>query len=193
MSKRAYLSFDVGIKNLAYCMLDEDCNILLWDVLDISGPTYDKQCERLIMKLEKIRYDQLDESYDITVVIEKQMARNPKMRIISGQLQMYFALDKYYSKQDTDEDPKTKIVKVVYYSPKNKLRYYTKEENDRPIVSKTYKNPYDQRKHLAKEHCDIIINRNQPQHFIDFYKSNPKRDDLADSFLQGLAYIKAFK
>lgn len=189
--KRGYLSFDVGIKNLAYCLLDEDRNILLWDVLDISGPTYDKQCEKLIMELEKIKYDSLPEAYNIIVVIEKQMARNPKMRIISGQLQMYFALDKYYSKTDTPEDPKTKIVKVVYYSPKNKLKYYTKEENDRPIVYKTYKNSYDQRKHLAKEHCDIIISRNQPQKFIDFYRSSRKKDDLADSFLQGLAYISS--
>jgi hypothetical protein len=33
------LSFDIGIKNLAYCLIDsEDETILDWDVLDCSGP-----------------------------------------------------------------------------------------------------------------------------------------------------------
>lgn len=189
--KKAYLSFDVGIKNLAYCLLDQDGIILLWDVLDISGPTYDKQCSKLIKELDNIKYDQLEGPYDITVIIEKQMARNPKMRIISGQLQMYFALEKYY----TPDPDKTKIVKILYYSPKYKLRCYKKQEGDPPVVPKKIKSQYAIRKDLAIQHCSIMIKRsNQNQNFIDFFNNNKKKkDDLSDSYLQGMAYILGFK
>lgn len=39
MSTKKILSFDVGIKNLAYCILDSDCNIQDWKVLDIIDKT----------------------------------------------------------------------------------------------------------------------------------------------------------
>ena len=35
MSQKKILSFDVGIKNLAYCILDSNCEISEWKVLDI--------------------------------------------------------------------------------------------------------------------------------------------------------------
>jgi hypothetical protein len=32
-----YLGWDVGVKNLAYCLMDKDCNILKWDIIDLSN------------------------------------------------------------------------------------------------------------------------------------------------------------
>jgi hypothetical protein len=32
-----YLSWDIGIKNLSYCLTDEECNILNWEVINVSG------------------------------------------------------------------------------------------------------------------------------------------------------------
>ena len=32
-----YLSWDIGIKNLSYCMMDKDFNVLFWEVMDITG------------------------------------------------------------------------------------------------------------------------------------------------------------
>lgn len=192
--KKAYLSFDIGIVNLACCLLDENHTILLWNLMNISGSTVDKQCENLIMELDKINYDSLEEPYDITVVIERQPSKNPKMRVISGQIQMYFCLEKYYFKQNKPTNT-TIVSKVVFYSPKHKLRCYKKETGDPEIVEKKYKSAYTARKKLAIQHCSIMIRRpgKQKQCFIDFFdKNKSKADDAADSMLQGISYIMGF-
>ena len=60
------LSFDIGIKNLAYCLIDsEDKTILDWNVLDCSGTN---EALRVIQELDALEY--LREA-DI-VLIEKQ-------------------------------------------------------------------------------------------------------------------------
>lgn len=198
VAKKVTLSFDVGTKNLAYCLIrDEDEHIIDWNVMDISAATYDRQCQRMIDALDLIDYsvgypDSIKQS--IVVVIEKQMARNPRMRVISGQLQMYFALEKRACEQNNDN---VFIQKVIYYSPKFKLKCYTFREGDKSIITKKYSTPYAFRKDLGKQHCNIIINREkdgkliQDKKWIDHYNKNKKKaDDLADSFLQGLAYLR---
>lgn len=191
IKKKAYLSFDVGIVNLAYCLLDEEYNILLWNIVNINAPSYDKQCEKLIKELDNIEYDNLDDEYEIIVVIERQPCKNPKMRVISGQIQMYFALEKYSMKDIKISDRNTYISKIVYYSPKHKLRCYKRQEGDPPIVQKKLKSSYAIRKNLAIQHCSIMINRSgQKKEFIDLFNNNKKKaDDLSDTYLQGVAYI----
>ena len=40
------LSFDVGTKNLAYCLIrNEDEHIVDWNVVDVGAATYDRQCQ----------------------------------------------------------------------------------------------------------------------------------------------------
>jgi hypothetical protein len=175
------LSFDVGEVNLAYCLISvENKKILNWNVVNIKASTYDKQCEKLIEELNKIN---LENETKTTVVIERQPCRNPKMRIISGQIQMYYALKKY-----NDEN----VSKVVYYSPKHKLKCFVPQENDPAIIEKHYKSSYSQRKYLATQYCSIMIRREleQDQQWIDFFDQNKnKKDDLSDSYLQGIAYL----
>ena len=78
------LSFDIGIKNLAYCMLDSETKCILdWNVLDCSG---ENETLRVIQEIDSLEY--LLEA-DI-VLLEKQPSFNPKMRNISTAL-MYMA------------------------------------------------------------------------------------------------------
>ena len=46
------LSFDVGIKNLAYCLIDttptQQFNIVEWDVINLCGP--EPICKQTILK-----------------------------------------------------------------------------------------------------------------------------------------------
>jgi len=186
------LSFDVGTKNLAYCLIrDEDEKILDWNVVDIGAATYDKQCQKMIEALDKIDYsigypESVKQS--IVVVIERQPCRNPKMRVISGQIQMYYALEKNAC---LNNDDLVFIDKVVYYSPKFKLKCYKPQPGDDSIINKKYKSDYTFRKDLAKQHCKIMIKRNQDNKWIELYNKNKgKADDLADSFLQGIAYLR---
>jgi len=198
VSKNITLSFDVGSKNLAYCLIDnESVKILDWNVMDIGAATYDKQCSKLIEALDNIDYScgySGDVKQNIIVLIEKQPSLNPKMRVISGQIQMYYALEKQSCLQNDDL---TFISKIVYYSPKFKLMAYTPMENDIPIIVKKYSTAYSYRKNLSIQHCNITINRKkdnvliQDQKWLDFFNSlGSKKDDAADSFNQSLAYIK---
>lgn len=170
------LSFDIGIKNLAYCLLHKETEqIIDLKVVDISARTYDKQCQILIDKLELITIP----NNHVIVVIEKQPGCNPKMRIISGQIFMYFALKKKLNC----------ISKVVYYSAKHKLKCYTGEF----IAKKTYSTKYAQRKYLSKEHCRLLMDEtNQDILWKHIFETTKKADDIADAFLQGLAYIRGF-
>ena len=53
---------------------------------------------------------------------------------------------------------------------------------------------YAERKKLGVEKCLEVISSNQNCHSqVDFFKSHKKKDDLADSFLQGIWFIESNK
>ena len=80
------LSFDIGIKNLAYCLIDTTDNTILdWNVLDCTGQN---ETLRVIEEIDSLSYLT---SADI-VLLEKQPSFNPKMRNISTALYVYFLL-----------------------------------------------------------------------------------------------------
>jgi len=74
------LSFDVGVKNLAYCLLDSNQKIIRWNIVNISHSSYEGRCNKLISELDNIN---LDIQEPITVIIEKQMSKNRIMMVIS--------------------------------------------------------------------------------------------------------------
>ena len=162
------LSFDIGIKNLAYCLLDtEDKCILDWNILDCSG---ENETLRVIKELDDLEY--LKEA-DV-VLLEKQPSFNPKMRIVSTAIYVYFTLRILHEKN--------KNVKIIYYSAKNKLKNCPLN-----ITFKT-KNRYLQNKKLAVEYTKFLLNE-QGNSIIKFFNNCKKKDDLADCYLQALSYL----
>lgn len=158
------LSFDVGIKNLAYCLLDSDKNILDWNVLDCSS---NNNILTLIQHL-----DNLDHLLSATtILIEKQPSFNPKMRIIGGCLFTYFTLRISHELG--------KNVKILFYSAKHKLKHVHVEEIK-------VKSKYQRNKKMAVEETKFLL-QNSP--WLNYFNLNKKKDDLADSFLQALSYI----
>ena len=161
------LSFDIGIKNLAYCLIDsEDETILDWDVLDCSGPN---EVLRVIEELDSLSY--LCEA-DI-ILLEKQPSFNPKMRNISTAIYVYFILRINHEQN--------RNCKILFYSAKHKLKC-----SNIQIEHKT-KSKYRQNKNLAVVHTRNLIKTHQ-----GFFEASKKKDDLADCFLQGLSYIRFF-
>ncbi len=181
--KQHVLSFDVGVKNLAYCLLDSNQKIIRWNIVDISHSSYQGRCSKLISELDNIN---LDIEEPITVIIERQMSKNRTMMIISGQILMYYTLKK--------KERIVNIKKVIYYSPKHKLKCYTFEEGDEPLKKIRAKpNTYAYRKNLSKQHCERMINRNQSKEMIEFYKNlKAKKDDASDAYLQAVAYQNGY-
>ena len=82
------LSWDIGIKNLAYCIVDStNLQIHHWEVIE-NTPCRDS------LKLHNEIIDNLEgrpHLLDVDVVlIEKQPSFNPTMRMVSSSLYTYF-------------------------------------------------------------------------------------------------------
>ena len=161
------LSFDIGIKNLAYCLIDSDDNVILdWNIIDCSGKN---EILTAIQELDSLNY--LLEA-DI-VLLEKQPSFNPKMRTMSTALYVYFIL--------RIQHEQNKMVKILFYAAKYKLKCC-----DLQIEHKS-KDKYRQNKNLGIAHTRHLIKSHK-----DFFESNKKKDDLADCFLQAYSYILFF-
>jgi hypothetical protein len=161
------LSFDIGIKNLAYCLIDTtDNSILDWNVLDCNGSN---ETLRVIEEIDSLPYLT---SADI-VLLEKQPSFNPKMRNISTALYVYFII--------RIQHEQNKNCKILFYSAKYKLRC-----SDIQIVHKC-KSKYRQNKNLGIVHTRALLTTHK-----DFFENHKKKDDLADCYLQALSYILFF-
>ena len=183
------LSFDVGIKNLAYCIFDsETCTILNWDIIDLnvqgfSGkvPSGNKSIAKaandihvtLIKELDK-RLFMLETDY---VVIEKQPSFNPKMRIIGGCLQSYFYIRGIVDKHT--------ITSIEFFSPKHKLKCYSGPELT--LVSKV-KGKYAQTKKLGIMIAHIKLEEFGESIFKQLFEKSKKKDDYADCYLQAITF-----
>jgi hypothetical protein len=162
------LSFDVGMKNLAYCIIDNN-DIKYWDVIQIPIGYNESMCINLVKELDKYEH-----MLDIDqVVIEKQPAKNNKMRIMEHLLTSYFVIKGVNSQ----ESP---IKKVKVYSAKFKLG------------SSTFKGKqnYSARKKLAVTRCaEYLKETTQTDEINTKFEKSKKKDDLADSLLQALSFI----
>jgi hypothetical protein len=188
------LSIDVGTVNMAFCLLKiSSLKIQNWGLMNIKNYTY----HGMISKLN-IALNQLDLFNGLTdrveIVLEQSMSKNLKTVLISGALMMYF--EKEYC---TSDDPVRKniITKIDTYHAKNKINYYIPRPGDEPMPMErinALKKGHYKTKVILKEHCKrIMIHTNQDQKWFDLFNNKSKQDDLADSFVQGLSYIKMKK
>ena len=229
------VSFDVGIKNLAYCLLSYDdqkevgnqIQIRSWDVIDLmdekhsdnicsgtvksgksqgkvcgkkagwfdknTGSCYCKThktasseeikkkkatstdtmvlCSNMVKELDKRR--ELLETADI-ILIENQPTKNPKMKNLSNMLYSYFIIRGVVDRQ--------LIKKIQFIDPRNKLDVY-----DGPYVSCNLKGRYARNKFYGKVYCRYLIRAQADK--LAFFDSFKKKDDLADSMMQGAWFL----
>jgi len=203
------LSFDLGIINTAYCIVRiSDLRIIRWGLFNIKDSTNEGSCTKLVKHLDRLN---LCSGRNVLIVIEQQPRCNVKTIVISGQLQMYFVLEKLTLLQEAEEaeeaedsenegtsvDKVGSIQKIVGHHAKHKIKYYQARPEDPPwperITKLSSKGSYKTKQTLI-EHCRRILGHHQEsKKWIDFFEANPKRDDLADSFCQALSYIKMNK
>jgi len=180
------LSFDVGIINMAYCIIDNDKNIHSWNVFSICNGNEIENTIDLIRKL-----DQWPEILDVDIVlIEKQPPCNPKMRIVAESVRSYMIF-----RGIVDNN---KNFKMKNYSPKHKLSCYTGQMPpelvatpdmlaDRSISGKS--KLYRLRKKQSIFHTEKLI-ADQDKEMRELYQNaQKKKDDLADSYLQALSWV----
>lgn len=181
MKKESFniLSWDVGIKNLAYCILDSKCNIIDWNIISIVGNN--KQNANKIKTSElQINLINILDSLLIhftllnvkIIIIENQPAmKNPKIKSISNTLFDYFTIRGIVDKKLFDE--------VRFISPSNKLKLN---------IPRNIKLPYNQVKKLSIKVTSEEINEDE----LDYLNLFKKKDDLCDAYLQGKYYINRY-
>jgi hypothetical protein len=186
------LSFDVGIVNLAYCVLETlpEPKILHWEIIELTkkGNSFTAHITTSgIAELYLTLINCLDERPHLlqvdTVVIEKQPSFNPKMRIVAGCLQTYFYIRGVVDKQTE------KIKSVEFFSPKNKLKCYTGPELDiRSKNGKIVKGKYAQTKKMGVAIARSKLEDYSEVEMMKFFENSKKKDDLSDCYLQALTY-----
>lgn len=160
------LSIDVGIRNLAVCLLDEDRTNLVteWDVSGVPPEHKDG----IYVSLRK----HLDERPWVltakTVLIEKQPDRNKKMVSVMHFLHAYFVI-------------KCPESETILYDAKHKI----------PDVAGPGKAQYNKRKKVSIERCEAFIRQDGGvnAHWLDTFLKSKKKDDLADTVMQALSFV----
>jgi hypothetical protein len=159
------LSIDVGIRNLALCLLDEDHDNLVreWDVSGVPP----EHGDGIYVSLRK----HLDERPWVlgakTILIEKQPDRNKKMISVMHFLHAYFII-------------KCPQAETILYDARHKI----------PDVAGPGKVQYNKRKKVSIERCEAFIHQNDVNaHWLDTFIKSKKKDDLADTVMQALSFV----
>ena len=111
------LSWDIGIKNLSYCLYDTQAtpNILDWNVIDIS------QNGKEIIDLQREMVKQLDQLphlYNVDyVILENQPTFNIKMKTIASAVYTYYVIRGNANIKIQYVHPKQKLTKCGYDGP----------------------------------------------------------------------------
>lgn len=158
------LSIDVGIKNLAMCMIDATTKkIEQWDVDGVPTESSDGLYRTLANHLN--RREWLLNS--TTILIEKQPDRNKKMKSVENFLNAYFII-------------KCPDAEVIIYDARHKI----------PDVVGSGKTQYRKRKRVSIERCKEFINSDEVnKDWIKIFDKSKKKDDLADTVMQALSFI----
>jgi hypothetical protein len=124
----------------------------------------------------KTKFNKLFENEGIIeyVIIENQISPiATRMKTIQGMIVQYFVMSN------------VQVDHIEFISAANKLKGFTSIENT------GVKTKYSDRKKLGIEKCLEIISADlRFNEHINYFNSHKKKDDLSDSFLQGLWFLK---
>lgn len=191
-----YISFDIGIKNLALCILKktDKIEVLDWRIIaiaeskkelkgidDISERVYNEM-DIIVGFLKEANINMID-----YVLIENQPSNlNGIMKTIQHIIYNYFNLIKHWDKEVDN-------VVLVNASLKSKTHEYvpeiTYEESDVKRNAKNFRrSKYVYNKKLSIDICQNYIKDNE--RLRDIFVNNKKKDDLSDACLQAVSYIR---
>jgi hypothetical protein len=168
------LSIDIGLKNLAICLIDEKLNIYDWKVLDISSNSKKQTIENIADNIHTV-FDTNMESWGHidNVIIENQpVLKNPTMKTVQILVYSYFHMQKKHSRVDN----------LHFVSAKGKLCV------ENVVTCTKYKSKYRNHKMTSILTTKEYLKNNDTQ--IAFFNENTKKDDLSDCFLQSVYFLQ---
>ena len=141
----------------------------------------------LFQELNKIKESITEPSI---ILLENQpVLKNPTMK----SMQMF--LYSYYLMNILDSNIDLSIKKLQCYCASKKLdmiKYIPEDEQLRiTTFIDTVNNPYQKNKKMSIMLVEVLLKNNAK--WLEFFKSHPKQDDLADSLLMTLHYCSLFK
>lgn len=185
--RECVISFDPAPINMSYCIVDiNTLKIIKWGYFSIRDSTNEGSCKKLANHLDSLR---LTDNIESIIVYEQQPRCNLKTITITGQLQMYYVLEKM-------SEPSAKIKKIVGYHAKNKINYYIENPQDEPMPWKrlnALKKGHYKTKQILIEHCRRILKHNEETEWLEWFEKLSKKDDCSDSYVMALSYIKMNK
>ena len=228
------LSWDVGIYNLSYCILEKndenkEIKIIDWNIVNLVDSEKMKKERNLLFENIPRKLHELPQLLNVDcVVIENQPSlKNPQMKSIQMILYSYFLI---LGKVIGNNTNSCYIENIEFCSASNKLKVYdgpkiilpekntknkklkndiinedenkdenqsenkgenkdvNQSENKEEKKTKSSSLKYADKKRLAIEHALYYLKKDQ-NNYVDFFNNHKKKDDLADSFLQGLYYL----
>ena len=192
------LSFDIGIKNLGYCILYKDLsinnekNLIIhkWGIINIledNEKCKDISLDEIATRMYKRLQDEFLEENITEVLLENQpVLKNPVMKSIQILIMGFFKYESIILGREI------KLIKLINASNKLKLGKKLIQFNESEDILKI-KTKYNRNKKLAILYTNYFLEK---ELYSDYNKYNTlfnehkKKDDLSDAFLQGLYYIK---
>lgn len=183
-----YISFDIGVKNLALCILShdgEDVSIIDWNVICLSEKSRFKvdtishvlysELDRIVGSLKALGIDHIDR-----VIIENQPSNlNGIMKTIQYLIYSYFYLSKHWNE---------KVGDVILINPAFKLQNHEFCIERDATIKLTRSERYRNNKRDGIEVCRHYI-KNEDR-LLRYFNSHKKKDDLADTCIQTISYIR---
>lgn len=214
-----YLSFDVGIKNLAYCVLCKDKKIKDWGIINLNeNPCCDvklkKKCDKQSTYEVKgdpnVKYCCTAHSKKFSK--KKKLNTNHDLLKISQlcvsklrELDIKQVGSVLIENQPALKNPVMKSIQMMIYTffvMDGVMSESSKIEKIHMVNArnklKVYKGPkiecnkkgkYAQNKYLSVEYTKEMI-KNEEECFQELFKESKKKDDLADAYLQGIYWIE---
>ena len=214
-----YLSFDVGIKNLAFCSLNDNKQILDWGIINLDkNPKcqcgLQKECQKSATFI--VTCDNGETKYSCTTHTKKYKKKKKinadrdifnlsKILIEELNLKTDFLNHDVIciENQPALKNPVMKTVQMILYSyfmiegaTKDKLVEQVHMINARNKL-KVYKGPPVECKYKEKykrnKYLSVEYTKNmilqEEKRFIDLFNESKKKDDLADAYLQGMFWL----
>ena len=215
-----YLSFDVGIKNLAFCSLNDNKQILDWGIINLDkNPKcqcgLQKECQKSATFI--VTCDNGETKYSCTTH-NKKYKKKKKInadrdifnlsKILINELNLKVDFLNHdvicIENQPALKNPVMKTVQMILYSyfmiegaTKDKLVEQVHMINARNKL-KVYKGPPVECKYKEKykrnKYLSVEYTKlmilDEEKKFIDLFNESKKKDDLADAYLQGIYFIE---
>ena len=192
------LSFDIGIKNLGYCILYKDLtinnekNLIIhkWGIINIledNEKCKDISLDEIGTRMYKRLQDEFLEENITEVLLENQpVLKNPVMKSIQILIMGFFKYESVILGREI------KLIKLINASNKLKLGKKLIQFNESEDILKI-KSKYNRNKKLAILYTNYFLEKELYSDYNKYYtlfNEHKKKDDLSDAFLQGLYYIK---